>query len=460
MRVRKPILLGAALSALLVLIAVSALFVWRKTTEMQARVANLHAAHIQAANALASIRANVYTSAILTRDYLLDPDAGHVAGYVHQFERIREETEQSLRQLEAAGPDVAQSSALRTLRAELGVYWDPTEQALEWAPEEKSARRYAFLRQRVRKRQDIFDLATAVEELMTANFSRQREQVQRTAQDFRAFLAWGTAAALVLAAVIAALALARMIALERHSQAIETELRQLSGQLRTAQEDERKYLSRELHDQVGQMLTGLRMELAGLARRQADPDFADRIAHAKSIVERTLRMVRDIAMLLRPSMLDDLGLAPAVAWQVKEFERSTGIAAEADVDTVVDRLPERYRTCLYRVVQEALTNCARHARAQKVRVAVKTDAESVVAIVADDGAGFDSTSAKAHGLGLLGMGERVRELGGHFTIASSPGRGTQVQARIPLPSGKEEIHDSNDDRGRPRDRSRRIEASA
>jgi signal transduction histidine kinase len=462
MRVRTSVLLAGALSALLVLIAVAALFVWRKTTEMQAHVAELHEAHIHAGNALASIRSNVYASGILTRDYLLDPDPQQVSSYVEQFRQIRAQTQQAFRTLEAPGPDTPRRAALDELKHELSVYWDPTETALRWTTEEKNALRSNFLRQRVRKRQDIFDLANDVERLMTASFNNQRQQVQRTAEDFRAFLAWGTAAALVLAIVIAAWTMLRMLYLERHSRNAEYELRRLSGQLRTAQEDERKYLSRELHDQVGQMLTGLRMELAGLARLQTDEQAASRMNHAKSIVEQTLRMVRNIAMLLRPSMLDDLGVAPAIAWQVKEFERTTGIRAEVEVDDALDSLPDRYRTCLYRVVQEALTNCARHSHARKVRVCIAMQDNVVVASVSDDGAGFDSASTKGHGLGLLGMGERVRELGGRFVITSAPGRGTHVEARIPLPDSQEvnEVHDSNADRGRSRDRSGRLEASA
>jgi signal transduction histidine kinase len=429
---------------------------------MQAHVAELHTGHIQAGRALASIRSNVYASAILTRDYLLDPDPQHVSTYIEQFRQIRAQTEEAFSVLQAAGPDTNRRAALDELRRELSVYWDPTERALQWSSEEKSALRTSFLRQRVRKRQDIFDLANDVERLMTASFNNQRQQVQRTAEDFRAFLAWGTAAALVLAIVIAAWTLIRMLYLERHSRNAEWELRRLSGQLRTAQEDERKYLSRELHDQVGQMLTGLRMELAGLARQQTDLQVATRMNHAKSIVEQTLRMVRNIAMLLRPSMLDDLGVAPAIAWQVREFERTTGIRSEADLDDALDSLPERYRTCLYRVVQEALTNCARHSHARKVRVSIAMEANVVVASVTDDGAGFDGASTRGHGLGLLGMGERVRELGGRFIINSAPGRGTHVEARIPLPDAREEseIHDQNADRGRSRDRSGRLEASA
>jgi signal transduction histidine kinase len=115
------------------------------------------------------------------------------------------------------------------------------------------------------------------------------------------------------------------------------------------------------------MLTGLRLELSSLApeHEDADSELSSRIAHAKSIVEQTLGMIRNIAMLLRPSMLDDLGLTPAVAWLVKDVSRSSGMEIEADVDPMLDLLPDAHRTCLYRVVQEALTNVCKHAGAHK-----------------------------------------------------------------------------------------------
>ena len=122
--------------------------------------------------------------------------------------------------------------------------------------------------------------------------------------------------------------------LERRSATTDAELRRLSGQIRMAQEQERRYLSRELHDQAGQMLTGLRMELASISHDAGEEEFSARVAHAKGIVEQTLRVVRNIAMMLRPSMLDDLGLASAIGWLVREVKRSSGIEIQSEVDPV------------------------------------------------------------------------------------------------------------------------------
>lgn len=387
MRARRSILLAAALAALLLVIGLSAAAVWWNARNSQERVAALQNSHMQASVALAAIRANVYLNAILTRDYLLDSDPSHAQQYIDQFAAIQANTEASFRMLEASGLDEEQKSALNHLRQELEAYWDPTEVVLDWSPEEKRVQRAEMLKQRVRRRQEIFGLAEQVERLATANFVRERQRITTSDRDFRVSLGWTAGIALLLGLVIAGGTLARMLALELQSQMAESELRLLSGQIRTAQEQERKYLSRELHDQVGQMLTGLRMELASIAKIHADSEgeVSSRIARAKGTVEQTLRIVRNIAMLLRPSMLDDFGLVPALNWLFKEVARSSGFEIRSKVDPVVDRLPDAHRTCIYRVVQEALTNASRHAAAHSVDVSLRSDGDSVVGTIADDG---------------------------------------------------------------------------
>jgi two-component sensor histidine kinase len=462
MRVRGSVLLVVGFTALLLVLAASAFAVWRNARNAQNRVAALHTAHLEAGSALSAIRASVYLAGILTRDYLLDPDPSNALKYVNQFQEIRARTEESFTTLEAQQQSPEQRAALSRLRSELEQYWDPTEVVLDWSPEEKRAQRAEMLRQRVRQREDIFALSQQVEHLMSENFERERQRITSADQEFRYSLGWTAALALLLGAGIAAVTLARVLSLERQSQMAESELRLLSGEIRTAQEQERKYLSRELHDQVGQMLTGLRMELTGIARTSGgdESDFASRIAHAKGTVEQTLRIVRNIAMLLRPSMLDDLGLSPALSWLLKEVSRTSGIEIEAEVDPAVDALPDSHRTCIYRVVQEALTNASRHSGARKLELALSPEGDWVLGTIADDGRGFESGVARRRGLGLLGMEERVRELGGSIRFLSQPGRGTRVEFRLPRPAGTEISNDANPHRGRSRDRSDRVEASA
>ncbi len=456
---RKSVLLGVAFAALLLIIGVSAGAVWWKATKTQERIIDLQASHAEAAAALFAIRSNVYLNGILVRDFLLDPDSRHVQSYIDQFSEIRAKTDDSFRVLQSLGSDSQQGAALERLRQELDVHFDPTEVMLDWSPEEKREQRTAMLRQRLKRREEVFALAEQAEQLLSANYARERERITSADRDFRASLGWTTGLAVLFGLAVAAAAFSRMLQLERESQVTASELRRLSGQLLTAQEQERKRLSRELHDQVGQMLTGLRMELTNVARLHADSEseISARISHAKGIVEQTLGIVRNIAMLLRPSMLDDLGLTPALAWLAKETSKSSGIEVRSQIDPAVDALPEVYRTCIFRIVQEALTNCSRHSGAHAVDVILKSGGEWLEGAIIDDGKGFQPGAAKGKGLGLVGLEERVKELGGSIRTISATGRGARVEFRIPRPHTQNDAHPNS---GRSRKRSSRPKAPA
>jgi signal transduction histidine kinase len=187
-----------------------------------------------------------------------------------------------------------------------------------------------------------------------------------------------------------------------------------------------------LHDAVGQTLTGLRMELAALASSPPADRTAleQRLAESKQLAEETLRLVRDLAMGLRPSMLDDLGLGPALEYLARDVSRRSSTPVHAQIDGRLDSISDMQRISIYRIVQEALTNCVRHAKARSIRVTVHGDDQSIRLTVQDDGIGFDRAE-RGTGLGLLGIGERVRELGGNLKITSGPGRGTLLEVKIP-----------------------------
>jgi signal transduction histidine kinase len=190
-------------------------------------------------------------------------------------------------------------------------------------------------------------------------------------------------------------------------------------------------LSRELHDEVGQMMTALGIELGNLeSLRNSNGDtFQKRMEDAKRLNADAMRALRDLAMGLRPSMLDDLGLQAALEWQGREFSRHTGVPASVHVDGGLDDLTDEQRTCIYRVVQEALTNCARHAAARNVLVFVRAENEGITVVVQDDGIGF-KPSVRG-GLGLLSIQERVQALDGKLHISSEPQKGTLIQVEIP-----------------------------
>jgi len=216
---------------------------------------------------------------------------------------------------------------------------------------------------------------------------------------------------------------------------------QLLQQIITAQEEERRRIARELHDQTGQALTSL---LVGLRTLETDSDLA-RLPELKAIVTSTLDGVRNLALELRPSVLDDLGLVPALHRYVRTCAAHH---LAVDFQTVgLDglRLPAPLETALYRIVQEALTNVVRHAHARQVSLLLEARGESVVAIVEDDGCGFEVERlmhgpVDEHWLGLHGMRERAELLGGRLTIESAPGAGTTVFVELPL-SEERRVHD-------------------
>jgi signal transduction histidine kinase len=461
--VGKSVLLGAAFTSLVVIIGASAIAIWRNATASQDRIAALQASHTSAAAALMSIRSTVYLNGILVRDYLLDADPQHLQSYVDQFGDISSKLDASFRTLEALGGDAEQRQALARFRDELGTHFDPTEVMLDWSPAEKQAQRTAMLRQRLRKREEVFALAEQVEKLMTANYAREQQRIKTAEREFRSSLGWTTGTALLLGLGIAGATFGRMLRLERQSDLAASELRRLSTQLRTAQEQERKSLARELHDQVGQMLTGLKMELATIAKMHADSDseISFRIANAKGVVEQTLRIVRNIAMLLRPSMLDDLGLTPALNWLIKEVSKSSGLDIRSDIDSEVDALPDTHSTCVFRVVQEALTNAVRYSKATKVEVSLRLDRDLVRGAIIDDGVGFNPDLVKGKGSGLSSMSERVKELNGEILLSAAPGKGVRIEFTLPRPSISTEVFDdSHLDSGRSRNSAGGIETSA
>ncbi len=227
-------------------------------------------------------------------------------------------------------------------------------------------------------------------------------------------------------------------------EALDESSRLRASQIINAQEQERKRIARELHDETSQVLTSLLISLAVLEKSIATQEARDRIADTRRLAHQTLRAIRNLSIDLRPSALDDLGLLPALRWYVKEYQQKCSIEVEFLATGFKDRLPAEMETALYRIVQESLTNTARHANARKVRVTLKEDAEAVYATITDDGRGFDveavlKTPAQelGLGLGLAGMHERAVLLDGSLTIKSSPGHGTTVAVHIPRhPTGQ------------------------
>jgi len=215
-------------------------------------------------------------------------------------------------------------------------------------------------------------------------------------------------------------------------------MRVLAAHLESVREEERTRIAREIHDELGQLLTGLKLDLAWFATRlPSDPEYMRaKVRTMSGLVDDTIKSVRRIATELRPGILDDLGLTAAIEWQTQEFQTRTGIRCEFVVkqgngmDGMED--PEK-RTALFRILQETLTNVARHAHATEVVVALQEDSTAYELCVKDNGRGItDAEIAGRKSLGLLGIRERARLLGGEVHIIGRPGSGIAISVRIPL----------------------------
>lgn len=229
-------------------------------------------------------------------------------------------------------------------------------------------------------------------------------------------------------------------------EAIDESSRLRASQIINAQEEERKRIARELHDETSQVLTSLLISLAILEESVTTEDARQRIAETRALAHETLRAIRSLSIDLRPSALDDLGLLPALRWYLKEYQHKCAIEVEFHASGLKDRLPAEMETALYRIVQECLTNTARHSHAHKVTVTLREETDAVFGAIVDDGDGFDYAAllkarsqerGLGRGLGLTGMEERAVLLNGELELHTAPGQGTRVEVRIPLPPGHE-----------------------
>lgn len=264
-------------------------------------------------------------------------------------------------------------------------------------------------------------LAAQTTELASIRRQMKRETARRTAGELR--LAQGAKHYNTLLA---------------QSHRMREQARRLARQVLMAQEEERKVISRDLHDEVAQILAGINVQLAGL-RESAVLNISSlrrKIAHTQRMVEKSVEVVHRYARDLRPALLDDLGLLPALRSFIRNMPGRNGLDIRLTTFAAVETVDSTLRTVLYRVTQEALTNMARHAHARVACVRIRRHGDAVRLIVHDDGRSFEASRALASRsntrLGLVGMRERVEMVGGTFTIHSTPAAGTTVRAEIPL----------------------------
>jgi signal transduction histidine kinase len=432
------VVLLASFGGMLALMLFAGIDSLRALRQVQSRNVQIRQTFLLRNRALEEIRSALYQSGTFTRDFLLERDAARAETYRASLQTVRGEMDAALARY-ARSLDADEEAPFQALQARIADYWKLLDPIFHWDAGEKLARTFAFMHQELfPRRATTLEIADRIASVNERELNTGDERLKEIFDQFRYRLGWMLALTLGIGALLALATTRHILHLARDADLryrqvtlAQGKLKELSASLVEAQEQERRAISRELHDEVGQSLSALLMELGNLgAVAPGDAELRSHVESIRKLAESSVNVVRNMALLLRPSMLDDLGLVPALQWQARELSKRTGMAVMVDAEGVADDLPEEHKTCIYRVVQEALHNCARHAFARSVRIQVVEEGGRIHLSVADDGQGFDSTHTR--GLGLLGMEERVTHLGGRFQLQSEPGQGTRLRIEIPL----------------------------
>lgn len=437
---RRLLLIG--FGGLLILLAFTGFNTLSVINRIQTRNESIRLDYVNRDRILEELRSDIYLSGTYVRDLILEPDPSRAN--LHR-------TELSAAQNRIDSMIIAYEKVLRgeektpfsKFKKEVGVYFDSLRPALAWDAEQRKTLGYAFMQDSLLpRRMTIVRLADQISRLNEEQMNSGNERVVALFTQFRTDLILLVIATLLGGLLLAGGSIYRILRLERLSnlrfdealQARRT-LQDLSARLVEVQETERRALSRELHDEVGQALSALLIALGNAAAMISPNDNQDvrsQLLDTRRLAERTVAVVRDMCLFLRPSMLDDLGLLPALEWQAREISRTSHLKVTVQAQTSFENLSDDQKTCVYRVVQEALRNVVRHARASSVEIQLAEYDEALHLTIQDDGQGFVPKREK--GLGLLGMEERVKHLTGSFRIRSEQGEGTTIDICLPVSS--------------------------
>ncbi len=435
---RRLLLLGfGGVLLLLAFTGLNALSVLRK---IETRSETIREDYFNRDRILEQLRSDIYLSGTYVRDLLLEQDTRRADTHRRELQ----ETQERVRANVARYNGVLRSEErgpFREFTKEVASYFESLQPALEWNAAQRQAFGYAFMKDSLLpRRMTIVNLADQIGSVNQKQMEASNRNIANLFSTFRHSLILLLVLTLVCGALLAGGSIRRILRLE-HLSAVRFEemeraraaLRELSARLIAIQESDRRSLARELHDEIGQSLSALLLGIGNVAAVLPSEGSADACAQLhdlRRLAERTVAVVRDMSLLLRPSMLDDLGLIPAVQWQAREISRTSNVSVQVNAESVSEDLPDEYRTCIYRIVQEALRNVVRHANAKSVRIRLDQRDQELVLAIQDDGHGFVPEREK--GLGLLGMEERVTHLHGSFRIESAPGTGTSIWVELPF----------------------------
>jgi len=395
--------------------------------------------YMAAQEQLSNVNSQILLGSVYIRDALMD-----AASLDHDARPIVEDTFNAVGSIMDRYIPVLDSADERDRIGRLHIEIDEFKRRMIAVLEKASAgsaqeARGLLRTQVVPKRETVIRMSEEVRALNRQRFVRQQTEIAAIYADSQRWfwsiltLAMAASFGIALVAVRHAGRLEHRLQQQAVSDARNAaELQRLSAKLITTQEEDRRTLARELHDEVGQAVTAIKVELAVAQRTILAAGLPGELLNSpRAIADGTLGTIRDLSHLLRPPLLDDLGLVQAIQLYVETFNRRHAIVVALDVATMTTRLPASVETAVYRIVQEALTNVARHARAQSARVSLAHGGQALTLVIEDDGTGFELSELNRIGLGIVGMRERAFQLHGTFSIHSNHSRGTRIVVMLP-----------------------------
>ena len=415
----------------------------RRIETVQREAADVAARYMRAQELLATVRAQVLLSSVRVRDALLNPTPDELQQYREQIEAAHRIITMALADYEPVMRSGVESEQISRLQSEVNQFHATSIDVLTDAAGRRPVEiREVLNRHIVPRREAALAISEEIQSLNRRAFVQQQAdiaEIHRAAeadsrQSLGMALVVGLGVVLVTSLYATRLEGRLRVQLARDA-AISSELQQTAAKLIGAQEEERRTIARELHDEVGQVLTALKVELAVAQREMAAGGGpAETLAEANHIADGALRTVRNMSQLLHPAALDDLGLAAAIDSALRGLARRQAIRAELHQAGMRDRLPREVELAAYRIVQEAITNVGKHAHATRCDVHLTQLEDRLLIEVEDDGVGFVEDAQRpiiARGLGLISVRERATRLGGSFNILSAPGQGTRLIVSIP-----------------------------
>jgi signal transduction histidine kinase len=412
--------------------------------EVQRQSNAINSRYLQAQELLSTVRAQIFLSSIYVRDAVLDPDRSSPAIYRRRLEDTHAAVNRTLDMYVPISNSADEQARAARLRQQIGAFQEALLSVLDADPVRSPNAARLLLRDQVApRREEAIRVSEEIQALNRTTYLLQQSAADATYESTQ-HLAWaslGVALAANIGIGLLAMLYAGRLEDRLRTQQLKDEenareLQRLSAKLLSAQEEERRTIARELHDEIGQVLTAVKVELA-VAQHAIDTDGerAHLLDSTRSIVDGALTAVRDLSHLLHPALLDDLGLPAAVEWYLRRFGQRHDIRVEIVQDRMDERLSPETEAAAFRIVQEALTNVAKHAHATICRVYLQRLPNTVLITIEDNGVGFDPSLPRVRteprGLGLIGIRERVTQLQGTLRVEAAPGRGTRLTVELP-----------------------------